>query len=65
VADPIEKAQLIRAADVALLGPAIWLGGTLLYPRRPLLGGLLVVTGVGTILYNLKNLVEQADQPRG
>ena len=63
MADPIQKTQLIRAADVVLIGPAMWAGGLALYPRRPLLGGFLVVTGVTTILYNLKNLLEQARQP--
>ena len=49
------KAQPIRVLDVVAIGPAMVWGGSLLVKSRPALGWFLVLSGVGTVAYNLAN----------
>jgi len=51
------KPQTVRLADVFLIGPLMIWGGLKLSDEYPLLGGTLATAGVGTILYNGKNLL--------
>lgn len=52
-----QKTQLIRVADVALIGPAMIAGGLALAPQRQLLGWFLFGSGVATVIYNARNWV--------
>lgn len=48
------KDQLVRIADVLLIGPACVLAGVRLDPRTPF-GAFMVITGVLTVVYNAEN----------
>lgn len=58
------KAQWIRLADVALIGPLMFVGGVSLSKDRPFWGVLLGALGLGTMAFNARNfwLVYQADR---
>jgi hypothetical protein len=58
---PGDKAQLIRLLDVVAIGPAMIYAGLSLRDRDKEIGAFLVVSGIGTITYNLRNLVAQLD----
>ena len=54
--EPIGKTQAIRVADVLLIGPAMIWAGAMIQEDRPALGWFLMASGVGTIVYNARNL---------
>jgi hypothetical protein len=56
------KDQKIRVLDVIAIGPAVWWAGMLLAERRPGLGAFLVITGLGTVVYNLSNYRKRQEQ---
>jgi hypothetical protein len=62
---PGDKADLIRLLDVVAIGPAIIYAGLSLRGRDRELGAFLVVTGIGTITYNLRNLADSLDAREG
>lgn len=49
------KDQAIRVLDVVAIGPLMIVGGGVLMTRSKMAGGLLVVSGIGTMLFNLDN----------
>lgn len=55
--DDDPKVQVIRAIDLFVMGPAmIWIGAT--HPRAPTwLKAFIVVSGIGTSVFNGANLV--------
>jgi hypothetical protein len=58
--ETIGKTQAIRVLDVMAIGPAMIWGGDLIRPRHPGLGWFLIVSGIGTVVYNAHNLRRQA-----
>jgi hypothetical protein len=62
---PGDKADLIRLLDVVAIGPAMVYAGLSLRGRDRELGAFLVVTGIGTITYNLRNLADSLDAREG
>ena len=59
-AEQIGKTQAIRIADVVLIGPLMIAAGL----RRPLKAPwstILVVSGIGTIIYNGRNWLAQRE----
>jgi hypothetical protein len=62
---PGDKADLIRLLDVVAIGPAMVYAGLSLRGRDRELGAFLVVSGIGTITYNLRNLVDSLDAREG
>jgi hypothetical protein len=54
------KTQLVRIADVFLIGPAMVAGGLELTDTRPRLGWFLVASGVATVVYNARNYLRIA-----
>ena len=62
---PGDKADLIRLLDVVAIGPAMVYAGLSLRGRDRELGAFLVVTGIGTIAYNLRNLADSLDAREG
>jgi hypothetical protein len=56
------KAQWVRVLDVFAIGPLMIAGGTALYPKSKIAGGLLAFFGFATIFYNGRNwyVVERA-----
>lgn len=56
----VRKAQAIRLLDVFAIGPAMVAGGVLLQrSRSPVLGMFLIVTGLGTVVFNGANFIRQ------
>lgn len=54
--DRVQKTQLVRIADVLLIGPLMIIGGHELTKQdRPVAGNLLSFFGLSTMLYNAKN----------
>jgi len=57
------KAQPIRLVDVFLLGPfMMWAGAKMVKTEGQLAGWAMLLSGVGTILYNGKNYLEIAGE---
>lgn len=54
------KTQAVRAGDVLLLGPFLIWAGAQARPLQPWARLALVLSGVGTIVYNGINLAEQS-----
>jgi len=62
--EPIAKTQHVRLGDVFLLGPAMILIGL---RKKPLSAGeklFLITTGIGTVIYNLHNYVQEDRRQR-
>ncbi|NIP95451.1 MAG: hypothetical protein GWO24_19215 [Akkermansiaceae bacterium] len=53
--DPLSKTQMVRLADVFIIGPLMIWGG--MNVKRDGLGTLLTLAGVGTILFNGLNFI--------
>jgi hypothetical protein len=52
------KPQHVRLADVFIFGPLIVWGGWKLQDEYPLAGRTLVLTGIGTVIYNGLNYMQ-------
>lgn len=57
--EPVRKTQGIRLLDVIVIGPAMMGAAWELRASSPALAMLLGITGLGTVLYNWANLLEQ------
>ena len=57
--EPVRKTQGIRLVDVIVIGPAMMAAAWQLRGSSPALAMLLGVSGLGTVLYNWANLLEQ------
>jgi hypothetical protein len=57
--EPVRKTQAIRMVDVLVIGPAMIAAAWQLRSSSPALAMLLGVSGVGTVLYNWANHLEQ------
>lgn len=57
--EPVRKTQAIRMLDVILIGPAMVAAAWELRTSSPALSFILGVSGVGTVLYNFRNYLEQ------
>ena len=49
------KSQRVRVLDVVVLGPLMMAGGAAWSKKRPLAGAILLLSGIGTVLYNARN----------
>jgi len=55
------KPQSVRLIDVFLLGPfMIWAGYELRKRKSPSAGYVLAMSGLGTVLYNAQNYLDEA-----
>jgi hypothetical protein len=62
--EPPAKTQKVRLGDVFLLGPAMIFMGL---KKSPLSSGeklFLITTGIGTVIYNLHNYVQEDRRQR-
>lgn len=57
----VSKTQAVRVADVLIIGPLMGLGGLALRRTQPVLGSTLMLLGVGTTVYNARNLAKTND----
>ena len=56
------KPQIVRLADVFVIGPLMVWAGFQLQPRHRMAGPLLAAFGLGTVVYNARNYALRAQQ---